>query len=96
MFGKKQTKAILDRIAEMETKIMSEITDWAATEEADLSAISATLDGIATGVTALDALIQSLKSGGLSPTDKAALDVAKAASAALVTKAAAISTAPPV
>ena len=76
---------------------MSQITDWAATEEADLTAISNTLNGIVTGVTALDTLIQSLQAAGgqLSASDLATLAQVKTQSAALVTQAAAISTAVP-
>lgn len=86
----------LDQIIHNQEKLMSQITDWAATEQADLAAISGTLDGIVTGVAALDTLIQNLEtSGGTSAADLQALADVKAASAALVAKAAAISTAPP-
>jgi hypothetical protein len=74
---------------------MSAITDWADTEEADLTAISATLNGIASGVKALDDLITSLKGAGLNPDEVLKLAEVKAKSASLVTQAAAISTAPP-
>lgn len=76
---------------------MSKITDWAATEQADLTEISSTLDGIVTGVAALDTLITNFQNspGTLSAEDQAALDAIKAASAALVTKASGISTTPP-
>jgi len=71
---------------------MSKITDWAATEQADLAAVSATLDGIVTGIANLDTLITNLQNspGTLSAADQTALDNIKAASAALVTKAGAI------
>ena len=94
----------LDRIEgrqiETERKVnqlMSQVTDWAAKEQADLTAISTTLDGIVTGIAALDTLITNLQSGatGLSAADQAALDGIKAASDALVAKAQAISVAPP-
>jgi hypothetical protein len=87
----------LDRIEEKENLIMSKITDWAAAEQADLTTISNTLNGIVTGIAALDALITAFNNspGTLSPSDQAALDGIKAASAALVTQSAAISTAPP-
>ena len=76
---------------------MSKITDWAAAEQADLAQISTTLDGIVTGVAALDTLITNFQNspGTLAPADQAALDAIQAASKALVTKAAAISVAPP-
>ena len=84
-------------LREMEKRIMSAITDWAATEQADLDGISATLDGIVTGVSALDALITSLQNspGTLSASDQTALDAIQAASKAVVAKAAGIVTAPP-
>lgn len=91
-------REILDGIEDLKKEnrnIMSAITDWAAQEQADLTAISTTLDGIVTGVQNLDTLIQQLQSGTLNAADQAALDAVKTASAALVTKSAAISTAPP-
>ncbi len=77
---------------------MSQITDWAAKEQADLTAISTTLDGIVTGIAALDAMIVAFQNspGTLSAADQAALDSIVTASDALKTKSAAISTAPPV
>lgn len=90
---------MLDMLAEHITKediFMSQVTDWAAKEQADLTAISATLDSIVTGIAALDAMITQLQTTGtLSAADQAALDAIQTASAALVTKSAAISTAPP-
>lgn len=76
---------------------MSAITDWAAKEQADLTAISSTLDSITAGIQALDAKIVALQSspGTLSASDQAALDDIEASSSALVAKAAAISTAEP-
>lgn len=73
---------------------MSQITDWAAQQEADLSTISTELDAVTTGIAALDAKIQALQNspGTLAPDDQAALDAISAASKALVAKAAAIST----
>jgi hypothetical protein len=77
---------------------MSKITDWAATEQADLAAVSTTLDGIVAGIANLDTLITNLQNspGTLSASDQAALDAIKAASAALVTKSGAIVVTPPV
>ena len=40
----------VDQVEEQELKIMSQITDWAAAEQADLSTIQATLNGIVTGI----------------------------------------------
>lgn len=80
-----------------ENDFMSQITDWATQEQADLTAISATLDAIVTGVQALDTLITNFQAnvGVLSTADQDALDQVKAASDALVTKAGAISTTAP-
>lgn len=77
--------------------LMSQVTDWAAKEQADLTAISITLDGVVTGIAALDTLITNFQNstGTLSAEDQAALDAIVSASDALVTKAGAISVAPP-
>ena len=76
---------------------MSQITDWAAKEQADLDTISVTLDGVVAGIAALDALITVFQNspGTLSAADQAALDGIQAASKALVTKSAGISVNPP-
>ena len=76
---------------------MSQITDWAAKEQADLTAISTTLDQIVQGVTALDVMITNFQNspGTLAPLDQQALDSCQALSKALVAKVAAISVAPP-
>ena len=76
---------------------MSQITDWAAKEQANLDAVSATLDSIVTGIAALDKLITDFQNspGTLSAADQAALDAIVASSGALVTKSAAISVTPP-
>ena len=42
---------------------MSQVTDWAAKEQADLTAISTTLDGLVAGIAALDTLITNLSIG---------------------------------
>lgn len=92
------TIAILKRMEEMETKIMKQIDDFATAQQSALDSISASLDGIATGITALDTLITNLQNspGTLSASDQAALDAIQASSKSLVAKAAAVSTAPPV
>jgi hypothetical protein len=78
-------------------KTMSVITDWAAKEQADLSTVSGTLDGVVTNIAALNAQIAAFNNspGTLAPADQAALDSIQAASAALVTKAAALVVAVP-
>lgn len=89
---------IFKKLSVIEVKeniIMSQISDWAAAEEVDLTAIKGTLNSITSGVSSLDALIQSLQGSGLSAADTAVLAQIKADSDALVTQSAAISTAPP-
>ncbi len=90
-------KAMLADNIGKEQAIMSAITDWAAKESADLTTISTTLDGVVTGIAALDALITNFQdsTGTLSAADQAALDGIQAASKVLVTKSAGISVAPP-
>ncbi len=76
---------------------MSQITDFAAMEQAALAATSASLDGIVAGVLALDAMIVAFQNtpAVLTPADQAALDAITSVSSALVAKAAAVSTTPP-
>lgn len=76
---------------------MSAISDFSAAQTESLNAISASLDGIVTGIAALDKLITALQNspGSLSTADQAALDAIQNSSKALVGKAAAVSTAPP-
>ena len=76
---------------------MSKITDWAAQEQADLTAISNTLNSIVQGIAALGALITTFQNspGTLAPADQAALDAIQKQSDALVAQSAAISVAPP-
>lgn len=93
-------KVVLSKVLQIQKtqeSIMSVITDWAAKQQADLTAISGVLDSIATGVNALDALIKQLQntSGSITPEDQALLDQIEAQSAALVTKAQQINTQPP-
>ena len=80
-----------------EHKVMSAITDWAASEDADLTAISTTLDAIVAGVKALDDKITALQNaaGPLGPGDQAALDGIQASSKALLAKVQGIDTTPP-
>lgn len=96
-FWSRHLPATKHDLKELELKIMSAITDWAATEQASLDAISGTLDGIVTGIAALDTLITSLQNstGTLSASDQAALDAIQAASKSLVAKSAAIVVTPP-
>jgi len=93
----REIKKLLALSITLENNIMSKITDWAAQEEVALTTISATLDSVVAGIAALDTLISNFQNspGTLSSADQAALDGIQAASAALVTKAAAISVTPP-
>jgi hypothetical protein len=87
---------LMDNIAK-EQLFMSQITDWAAKEQADLTTISTTLDGIVAAIVALNALITAFQNspGTLSAADQAALDGIQTASKALVAKASAIIVSPP-
>lgn len=73
------------------------IATFAAAEQAQIDAANAALDGIVTGIAALDAMIQAFQNspGTLSPADQAMLDGIVTASTALAQRAAAVSTAPP-
>ena len=84
-------------LQQMKENIMSQITDWASGEQADLAAISGTLDGIVAGIIALDTLITNLQNsqGTLSPSDQTALNAIQAASTALKAKSAGIVVTPP-
>lgn len=78
-----------------EIKVMaSKIETWAAQEQADLTAIKSTLDGIATGIANLDAAITAFQNspGTLSAADQAALDGIQSQVAALKAQSAAIKT----
>jgi hypothetical protein len=90
-------KQQLAEILKGQTLIMSQITDWAAKEQANLDAISKTLDSVVAGIANLDQMIRNFQNSQatLSPGDQAALDAIASASSALVTKAEAISVAPP-
>ena len=84
-------------LKELGENIMSKITDAAKAEQTSLDAVNASLDSIVAGIAALDTLITNFQNspGTLSAEDQAALDAINAASAALETKAAAVSTTPP-
>lgn len=71
---------------------MSQITDWADAEQVDLSTVSATLNGLVTGIAALDKQITDFQNspGTLNATDQAALDGIQASVKGLVTQSAAI------
>ena len=88
----------INQILSNQENLMSQVTNWAAQEEADLTTISTTLDGIVSGVAALDVLIANFQNspGTLSPADQASLDAIQASVKLLVTKTAAIVVAPPV
>jgi len=92
------TPATVQDLQRTKELIMSAITDWAATEDADLTGIQTALAAVVTGISALDAEITAFNNspGTLSAADQAALTTLKAHSAALVTQAQAISTVAPV
>lgn len=73
---------------------MSVFTEWAKKEQADMTAINASLDAIVNGVTGLQAKIVELQAtpDGWTPADQKILDDMTAMSTALVGKAAAIKT----
>jgi hypothetical protein len=93
--------AALNQARRNRDNLMSQITDWAAAEQADLTAISNTLTSLVAGIAALDAQIVAQivafqnSPGTLSASDQAALTAIQTASAALVTQSAAISVTPP-
>ena len=72
--------------------VMSQITDWAAKEQADLTSMQGSLAGIVAQQKALNDKITALQNspGTLSASDQAALDGILAASDALVTQTAAV------
>lgn len=91
---------VLESLARSERKeieLLMSISDQLAQEDANLTAIGTKLDSIATGIAALDALIQAFQNspGTLSPADQAALDAIVNKSTALKAQADAISTAAP-
>lgn len=96
-----ETKTIFATLHQMcrdKENIMSKITDWAADEQVNLTAIQTALTNVVTGIAALDALITTFQNspGTLAPDDQAALTAIQTASAALVAQSQAISVAPPV
>jgi hypothetical protein len=93
-----EVRGLLAQNVHKEQHLMSQITDWAASEGANLQTISTTLDGVVTGIAALNKLITDFQNspGTLSPSDQAALDAIQSQSAALVTQAGAISVSAPV
>src|SRR2546426_7808809 len=90
------TKSGLKSLEEKIETLMSQITDWAAQEEADITEIKGTLDGIVAGIAALDDIIIKWQNspGTLSTADQAALDNVQSLVKDLKAKSAAISTTP--
>jgi hypothetical protein len=93
-----ELKDLLSANIQQENQLMSQITDWAAQEQADLTAISNTLDAVVAGVATLDKMIADFQNspGTMSAADQTALDNLQAFSKTVVAKASAISVAPPV
>lgn len=73
------------------------INAFAAAEKTVLDSLVTALNGIATGVKALDDLITTLQNstGTISPADQATLDAMQTQSKAILAQVAAINTAPP-
>jgi len=93
-------KTVLHTIAgnlQENVKLMSQITDFAGKEDADLTSISAAFTGIVAGVTALDVLIQNFQNSPdvLTAADQAALDAISAKSTEVVAQGQAVSTKAP-
>lgn len=88
---------LLSQVLTQGEKHMSALGGFAANEAAQLTAIQNSLTGIATGIAALDALIQKFQNspGTLSAGDQQQLDAIVAQSTLVATQAAGISTAPP-
>lgn len=91
--------ALLAELLKGQKHLMSQVTDFAAQEEADLSAIETKIDTVITGIAALDKLITDLETAipadTLSPEAQAALAAVSAHRTALVAKIAAIDTTAP-
>lgn len=67
--SQEQTQIILQRMEEMENRIMSKISDWVGT-------VGPKLDSIQTGLDAVQALVEQLQNspGEITPEDQALLD----------------------
>lgn len=96
-FRSRNSPATKQDLRELENKIMSAITAWAANDQAGLNAIGGNLNNIVTGIAALDALITQFQNspGILSVSDQAALDGIQNAVKALVDQSAGIVVTPP-
>lgn len=92
--------ALLAELLKGQKELMSKVTDFAAKEEADLTAIDTKIDTVIKGVADLDKLITDLEAtlpaDSLTPESQAALDALTARRTALVAKIAAIDTTAPV
>lgn len=79
-------------LQEMETRIMSVLSDYAGKVKAFNDRISAAIDGLSNDVEALTAKITELQNspGAITPEDQALLDEAQAQAEALATKAEAL------
>lgn len=89
--------ATVEDLKQMEERIIMTVKEWAEQEQADLTEIKGTLDGIATGVANLNKLITDFQNspGTLSAQDQKFLDDIQAQSKALAEQAKAIKTEPP-
>lgn len=75
-------------LSEMESRVMSAISDFGAVVDTAFASISASVDGIAADVAFLKAKIEELQNnpGPISPADQAVLDAIQAKAAELTTK----------
>ena len=90
--GSHSNLVTVEDLAKTEKTIMSQLTDWAATEEADLTAIQTALTSIVTAIAALNAQIATLQAnaGTLSAADAASLAQIKTDSDTLLANAQAV------
>lgn len=86
-----ETKAILNRLAQLEGNIMSAISDWAAR-------VGPKLDRVQQGLDVVQALVEKLQNtpGVLTPEDQALLDQIDAKIDAIATDADSVPAQPPV
>jgi len=84
-------------LIEMEKRIMSAISDFAAKQNAHNTAVSTALTDLGTEITNLNATIAALQAsaGAITPADQALLDQVEASGAALEAKAKALDTLTP-
>ncbi len=90
-------RIILARVECKQEKLMSAISDFAASVQTGFDAVSADLDAIIAGIANLDALITQLQNspGQITPADQALLDQIQTNVAGLKAKADSVNVQPP-